>query len=437
MASISTNPAGLVRILFSPRDGTRKTLYLGRVTQRTARDILTRVERILESKAAQKPLDLDTAEWLGKIDDWLARRLANVGLILPRMKPGEKGPAVTLGEYLDQYIALRGDVKAGTRTNLEQARKKLVEYFGVEKRLADITAGDADEYRLHLLQQVSENTARRHCGRAKQFFRAALRKKIIRENPFGDMKGCGVKENRERFYFISREEAQRVLDHCPDAQWRLIFALARYGGLRTPSETLSLKWDHVDWERGRITIPSPKTAHFDGKQSRQIPLFPEIRPYLEEVWEQAGLGTDWIITRYRLHNINLRTQLERIIGRAGLTAWPKLFQNLRSTRETELTQEHPLHVVCSWLGNSPTVAAKHYLQVTDADFDRANKNNAKSNAVTTQNPTQQVTAGVSRNKQEKTKALASEGLVRTLANSCDSVRSVQVTPTGFEPVLQA
>jgi hypothetical protein len=54
-----------------------------------------------------------------------------------------------------------------------------------------------------------------------------------------------------------------------------------------------------------------------------------------------------------------------------LKPWPKLFQNLRSSRETELTQKFPLHVVCAWMGNSQLVAAKHYLQVTDKHFTKA------------------------------------------------------------------
>jgi len=49
----------------------------------------------------------------------------------------------------------------------------------------------------------------------------------------------------------------------------------------------------------------------------------------------------------------------------------KLFQSLRSTRQTELVEAFPLHVVCAWLGNSAAVAAKHYLQVRDEDFQRA------------------------------------------------------------------
>ena len=38
--------------------------------------------------------------------------------------------------------------------------------------------------------------------------------------------------------------------------------------------------------------------------------------------------------------------------------------NLRKTRQTELNDEFPQHVVCEWLGNSERVAEKHYLHVT-------------------------------------------------------------------------
>ena len=42
-----------------------------------------------------------------------------------------------------------------------------------------------------------------------------------------------------------------------------------------------------------------------------------------------------------------------------------------SSRETELTQKHAIRVVTEWMGNPPAVALRHYLQVTDANFERA------------------------------------------------------------------
>ena len=121
--------------------------------------------------------------------------------------------------------------------------------------LIDITPGDADEFCLYLLEQglAEDSTVRRRCGIAKQNFTAAKRKGLVDSNPFADLKAA-VRANASQFYFVTRCEASKVLDSCPDAQWRLLFALSRYGDLRCPSEHLLVKWDDVDWERGRIHI---------------------------------------------------------------------------------------------------------------------------------------------------------------------------------------
>lgn len=68
---------------------------------------------------------------------------------------------------------------------------------------------------------------------------------------------------------------------------------------------------------------------------------------------------------------NLRTQMLRILKRAKIGSWPKVVQNLRSSRETELMAVYPARVVCAWLGKTPKVAMKHSLEVTDKDYRRA------------------------------------------------------------------
>jgi hypothetical protein len=61
-----------------------------------------------------------------------------------------------------------------------------------------------------------------------------------------------------------------------------------------------------------------------------VPIFPELRPFLEEAFEQAKPGEVYEITSKRDADQNLRTRFEKIIRRAGVTPWPKLFQNLRA-----------------------------------------------------------------------------------------------------------
>ena len=150
-----------------------------------------------------------------------------------------------------------------------------------------------------------------------------------------------------------------------------------------------MKWSDVDCQRSRMRVYSSKTEHHEGGESRLVPIFPELLPYLRDVFEDAEPGSEYVITRYRAHNVNLRTQLQRIIAKAGLKSWPKLFQNLRSTRETELAERWPEHVVCAWIGNSRVVAREHYLQVTEEHFDKAAMVTDRTDGVA-QNPTQQM-----------------------------------------------
>ena len=339
-------PNGRKRIDYQDEHGTSKCVYLGKMPQRDADIVRVKVESIVSAKTTNDPMDSETAHWVAKIGDDLAEKLSNVGLIAARRAAGSG----SLGKFLDSYIAKRGDVKGSTATVYGHTRRCLVAYFGESKPLRDISAGDTDDWRRWLAsdQKLSDNTVRRRCGIAKQFFRFALRSRLIHENPFADLKGCGVRENRQRDYFVTRDEAAKVIDACPDAQWRLLFALSRFGGLRCPSEHLTLKWADIDWARNRITVRSPKTEHHSDGGVRQVPIFPELRPYLDDVWEQAEKGDEYVITRYRDGNTNLRTQLQKIIKRTGLTAWPKLWQNLRSTRATELVGEGwPEYKVCN------------------------------------------------------------------------------------------
>jgi len=150
-------------------------------------------------------------------------------------------------------------------------------------------------------------------------------------------------------------------------------AAVRSRTLRPPSEPLALTWADVDWERNRLRVTSVKTACHEGHGERWIPLFPELRPHLEAAFDEAAEGAENVIVHHRDRNANLRTQLLRIVRRAGVEAWAKPFQNLRSTRETELAEKYPIHVVCKWLGNSPHVANRHYLQVTEDHFATATR----------------------------------------------------------------
>ncbi len=54
-----------------------------------------------------------------------------------------------------------------------------------------------------------------------------------------------------------------------------------------------------------------------------------------------------------------------------MVPWQKPFVNMRASCRTDLQERFPDHVINTWLGQSSRVAEKHYLQTTDAHWERA------------------------------------------------------------------
>ncbi len=387
MASISTDSGGLRRIQFVAKDGSRKAIRLGKIPKRDAEFFKAKLESLLSAKLIGNAPDRETSIWLSGLSDDLFNKLAKAGLVESR-KPVEPVAVMTVGGFLDAYLARRSDnVKGGTFVFYGHTVRNLKKFFGADKPLASINPGDADDFRRNLQQveKLSAATVVRRCALARTFFKDAVRRRLVDGNPF-DGVGNGSTANPDRARFIDRETIDKVIEACPNAQWRLIVALSRYGGLRVPSEPLLLRWqdvDTVDWKK--MLVHSPKTEHHPGKGTRLVPIFAKIRPYFEDALELAEDGAEWVLPSLRRQgistgdwrNVNFGTEFIKIIKRAGLVPWPRVWHNLRSSCQTELTEEFASHVVTAWLGNSEKVAEKHYLQVLDSHFEKAAQNTAQ------------------------------------------------------------
>jgi len=375
MASVNRAQNGGYQIQFVGTDKRRRSVRLGIVKPKMVEMVKLRIEQMAANQKAGVLYDAELTQWINGIPDALHDKLARVGLVEARLMSRAMG----LKEFLDDFVKRRSDVKPATREVWKQPIRNLIAHFGVKKDITKISEADAMDFRQYLMNsKLASATVAKRLQFARTFFHDARRRKLIASNPFAEVSAKSVVRLDQR-RFITQQETIKLLDACPNQHWRTIITLARYGGLRCPSEVLSLRWQDIDWDRQRINVPSPKTEHH-GKGSRLIPLFPELKVALEEAWELAPEGAIYVVDeRYRKssnaskgwRNCNLRTYFERIITRAGLEPWPKLFHALRSSRETELAQDFPIHVVTAWLGNTPTIAMRHYLLTTDADFERA------------------------------------------------------------------
>jgi integrase len=325
-------------------------------------------------------------------------------------------------------------VKPATLEVWQQPCRNLIEFFGDDKPLLQITTGDCDQFKAWLLtQDLAAATIAKRLSFARTFLHVARKHKLIDGNPFAEVK-IPTANVRARQRFVGRDAVDRLLSMA-NPTWRTIIALSRFGGLRCPSEVLSLEWRHIDWERNRVTVPSPKTDRYDGKEFRVIPLFADLRLFLTEAFELATPGQTHVVGGNHLakangptgwKNCNLRTTFEKLVVRAGLEPWPRLFHNLRSSRETELLEEFPVHVVALWMGHDAKVSLKHYAQTTEGHFDKAT-GGAESGAPVAQNQAQQPAAG---NRRESKSPPENEDGEAVYAPPCDSLQFPALTSSG-------
>ncbi len=347
------------------RKGKRKILYLPLAyTLKDAETIQTMVDHLLrcETTGAEHPPFLKT--WINSLLPDLRQRLEQAKLIEWKKYLNSKA---LWNEYIREASTVN---KASTMRTYESAMKRFFRFFKPTGNPNDIKLEDGLRWRKELTKHYSAATVAGSVQRTRSVFSWALKNGYIHDNVFINVpRGSFI--NKDREHYVSMSDYKRLLNACPDQEWRTLLALCRIGGLRNPSETLLLRWSDVDWVEEKILVRSPKTEHHEGKSERVIPLFPELREELTKQKKSASKDAVFVIDRWRDTDRNLRKYFERIIFQAGLEQWPRLFHNLRGSRSNELFSKFPAHVAGNWMGQGDRIAREHYLHPCDNDFAKA------------------------------------------------------------------
>jgi integrase len=375
MASLSWE-GDRARIVYRDASGKQKSLRLGKCRERDAATALNAVEHLMTAKSHGSAMHPDAVRWLGGLDDRIYARVAAHGLCQPR----QGTVVVTLAQLLDRFDATL-TVKPTTRSRYKGVAESLRATLGAATPLASVTPAHADRWRKAIAEPVTDpddktapakTPARASVANrtviAKGIFRKAVRWQLIASSPFDHLR-AGSQSNPDRAFYVTVETIRAVLAACPDNEWRAVIGLSRFAGLRVPSEIVGLRWADILWDKGRMVVKSPKTANHEGHAVRIVPIAPELRSILQDLFDRAEVGVEAVLPRLRERN--LRTQFERIIAKAGVKPWPRLTHNLRASCATDWVERFPSHVVASWLGHSPMIAATFYLQTRDAHFDLA------------------------------------------------------------------
>jgi integrase len=309
----------------------------------------------------------------------------------------------------------------------------LLEHFKHDRDLYSISPDDASCWRDRLSKEgLKDASVKTHIGNAKTIFAEAVRREVIAKSPFEHLKG-GVTPTRNSRY-VTPEEMERVLQACPDSEWRLLFGLARYAGLRTPSETHLITVADVDFDGAKLRVRSPKTERYDGHEQRIVPICPRLMSLIRERFEAMAEGEAYLVTIKGAGG--RRRRVLAILAAAKVSPWDDTWQTLRRSCEIEWAQSYPQYAVSRWIGHSITVSGRHYVnsipdelfaKVASGGGGEAAQNSAHDTDKATQKAAQHVRESLRTNAAKVPKNAGKTRDDATCAHRC------RMEPGGIEP----
>lgn len=413
------------KIRYRDADQKQRAIWLGKVSKRNANTIFRHVSELIASNVNDVRPDASTEKWASELTGPLLTKLTKAGLVQSRRSRDGSDADKLLGPYCDRFIKQMVDADPGTRSNYKQSRDWLCKHFGENKPLIEITVADMGRWDRFLRSSgLARSNRNKHIQRAKKYFATAVDDRLLRESPAKKLKQerppKGQQVDRSKQQFVDTTITAEVIEALPAGDITLAFVLARYMGLRR-CEIYSLTWNDVDWERARLRIDSQKTGE------RHCPIFPMVMPYFNEAYFDSPDGAKRIITHFNSAasiTALMRKHIVRTLGESRM--WPKVMQQLRSTRRTELEELFPNHVVNDWLGHDGKTAEQHYLQVTPEHWERA-KTAAGGN----------VGGNIDATEGQNTARTDTDKTPEATANDRQSspAKGELVPPKGFEPLF--
>lgn len=365
MASVSKDPNGTHRICFTGADGKRRAIWLGACSLTAARSICTRVEQIVADQRLGIRHDQNLSQWLHSCPSVLRSKLVKVGLV------DASGEVLTITQLFAR-IEANSTIAPATAKIYGRICGSLVERFGSEMRIDQICSADAERWQVWLrTRRLGKATVAKYTNCVRGAFNRAVRWKLIDTSPFAQLKS-GAQTNPSRQAYVSVEVFNSILATEDDPKWIAVYSLLRFAGLRCPSEVQALRWSDLDLrpDKMALRVRSRKTEHHEGREQRTVPIFPELQPMLFDYVRSCKAQQGPLFPSLP-SSVNLRNRFQRMMAKAGVAPWPRLFQNLRASFATDLVEHVPSHMAAAWCGHTVAIQQSAYMIQRDTHFKSA------------------------------------------------------------------
>ncbi len=398
----------IVRYLhMATANGKRAKVSIGRRTLRSANAIaenVTEIERAIASGVVPPKGATATIE---SLPCKISNRFRKLGIIGEQLAV----PSMSIQDLIDAYMELWGNgVTQSTRTHAIDRLNRFVEFC--DKSGVRLSSGITDallvRYRASLMAGSKPSTVRVTMKRCKHMLKTVHQAGLMATWVGKDVESATSSE-RVRTVNIAKDWFPALLGVIRDPESMITVALARYAGIRVPSEIEHLRWSDIttSTKTWHVYIQNVKTdKHLP--RMRKVPIFGELRKLLDAHHvNRYGFGIDDNppASDYIVDNDKMRTTeggLTKYLDHGAWDRWrelwakrevegtgfyvgiqtqpildsepyrmgdriPRFFQACRASFINDmLDRSVPIGVLASISGHSIQVLAKHYAQVNAA-----------------------------------------------------------------------
>jgi integrase len=276
--------------------------------------------------------------------------------------PRSKSPH--LGNWVKEFLESVSHDK--TRSRYQSSVNNLLNYFGENIRLSDITPESVFRFQQARLEQgVGKATINRDAATLSSCLSRAKRMRLISHNPCSDVGKLNERRDRRQARPLSYEEEDRVKGFSPPLLHMLITLLAETG-LRVKKEALPLRWADVslDSEPACIRILDSKSS----AGLRPVWLTTHCRDALVRWRELFGPETSPFVFASphnpQAHFVDYKTAWRTAAKKAGLA--DRRIYDLRATFASRANMCHATGLtVAHLLGHASTQILPTYVRPLD------------------------------------------------------------------------
>lgn len=271
---------------------------------------------------------------------------------------------ITLKNFYWEFLKYSESVHTNKTTLTHHTTKRFViNYFGENIQLKDITKKSFHEYLLHRMKESSIYSARRdHINFSSAMSKAVLDGYLI-TNPCKGIKRFKIPEKQPLFY--TKEDLSNLLSAINDIDMQHITEFAFNTGLRQ-GELINLTWDQIDFNTKILTLNNRESLT-KSKRVRSIPLNETALNILKERLKQNH-NFIFTLNKEKIRQVNFSQKFKRYVHKAKLN--PKLnFHSLRHSFASILIQKGAsIFHVSKLLGHSDIKTTMIYSHVRTEDL---------------------------------------------------------------------